>query len=132
MRNYLWAKSVPNIGLLWRVELALDVCGLMAVVWLLAGCATEKAFELSEAVGPRPPSSYAQKRNEGALVVYSGLDQFNTLDPEHDFHTPYTICSDGGNSLKTIRNRTGSFGADPVTVALTAGTYKINAKAQNF
>jgi hypothetical protein len=132
MKNCLKTELIPNSRLLWRMELALDFCAASLLVWLLAGCSTTKPFEVAEVVGPRPLSSYANKPNEGALVVYSGLDGFNVLDPEHDYHTPYTIASETGNSLQTISNRTGSFGEDPVTVALPAGAYKIKAKAQNF
>lgn len=86
---------------------------------------------LSEPVGPagvvpRPSS------NVGQLVVYSGWDDFNTLDADHPRHTPYVLRPDSGGETIRVRNQSGSFGQEPQVVSLAPGRYRVEAKATNL
>jgi hypothetical protein len=58
---------IPDCRLLWRTELFLDSCGLLLLVWLVAGCSATKPYEVREAVGPNQPLSARKKTTEIAL-----------------------------------------------------------------
>jgi hypothetical protein len=104
---------------------------LWSVVLLASGCVATRPFALGVPVGP-PGLGGWNVLGHGSLRVYSAWDGLDDGDPDHEKHTSYTICSDQGAVLEKIRNRCGSFGQDPMTVLLPAGTYKIEARATNF
>jgi len=54
------------------------------------------------------------------------------VDSDHPTHSSYTIFSDDGRVLQRVQNLSGSFYADPATVRLSAGKYKVEARATNF
>ena len=70
----------------------------------------------------------------GNLIVYSAWDRFDTLDPEHQRHTPYVILSgpsDSANVVARVRNQSGPFGQEPELVDLPPGQYWVEARATN-
>jgi hypothetical protein len=83
---------------------------------------------------PTALNSEVHTPESGKLVVYSGWDRLDTLDPEHHKHTPYLILS-GSTDVRQIsaqvRNQSGSFGEDPEVVELPTGQYWVEARATN-
>ena len=98
------------------------LCGFALLV---NGCAVEHALQVA---GPHRTDGPAL----GSLVVYSAPDGLDTGGPDHEKHTSYTIPSETGTVVEKIRNRCGSFGSDPATVALLAGTYAVKARATTY
>jgi len=101
--------------------------GLLAV--LLTSCASNQDV-LLDVVGPAGRTRLADA-NEGTLIVYSAWEG-SIDDTEHMHHAPYTICSDSGGVIKTIRNWNGGILGDPTPCALTEGIYQIKAHAQGY
>jgi len=107
------------------------VFGVLTVVCAFAGCAETRPMVITEAIGPNPTIERA-RGTEGQLVVYTAFDGFDTSDPDHAKHTPFTIFTRTGKLLMTVRNRTGSFYQDPMPVALPPGNYRIEGQAANL
>jgi hypothetical protein len=104
---------------------------LCCFAFSLAGCVRNRMFVVAEPVGP----SLRTGRNvlgQGSLIVYSAWDGFDTMDADHEKHTPYVICSDKGSVVKRVRNRCGSFDQEPMVVRLPVGTYRLEARASNL
>jgi hypothetical protein len=106
-------------------------CAIAILALCMAGCGTPRPYESREVVGPDSAQSPVGKLSSGALVVYTAPDGFDTLDPNHEHFTPYVIYSSTGQLLQKVRNSTGSFGSDPLTVSLAPGTYKVEGRAVN-
>ncbi len=112
-----------------------STCGclglLVASAVVLGGCAGTEKLVITGPVGPYPPV-VRPPATEGNLIVYSGWDRLDTLDAEHPKHTPYLICTENGKPLQHVRNRHGSFEADPEVVSLAPGRYWIEAEGTNI
>lgn len=105
--------------------------GLLAILALtsaatLSGCALS-APVLVGAVGPAGPVT--DREPKGKLVVYSATTVYTAEQSRYALHTSYTLYDDKGVQLRTVQNRAGLFAADPVTLTLAAGQYRVRALA---
>ena len=111
----------------------------------LVGCASTPNVAVLGPVGP-PPGERPSGRNEGSLRVYSARETA-VMDPNaeeffwnNDFgrneflhraaHTDYTIYNGEGQLIKHVRNARGMNDGTPTLVRLPAGTYRIQALAE--
>ena len=99
----------------------------IVLVLALTGCATHAAVQLSSRVGPQPMRS----RSYGDLIVFSATRVSVTEQSEYPIHTDYVLFDEHGARLQRIANSAGAFGADPVTLALPAGSYRVKALEQS-
>jgi hypothetical protein len=107
----------------------------------LVGCVSTNKHSLLEPVGPSP-FDRAEVPSQGALQVFSAKEKsLNHLISSDDYyekdevtyesaHTDYTICTSGGERLKEVRNARTPNDDIPAMVMLSAGQYKVVAKAQ--
>lgn len=101
------------------------ICGLL----LLNNCATRPPIVL-EVVGPASPGRSGT--GKGYLQVYSATDKVQ--DGKLDFypHTGYTVYDATNKFVHYTPNRIGNTDPVPVTISLTAGTYKVVARAELY
>jgi hypothetical protein len=95
-----------------------------------SGCAAPQPWVGQERIGPIGAPT-ATAASSGSLIVYSAWDRFDTLDAEHQRHTPYQVLSEQGALVARVRNQAGSFGQDPSAVSLSPGRYWVEARATN-
>lgn len=91
----------------------------------LSGCASAPPVVVG-AVGPAGP---VVSGPTGKLVVYSATTVYTSEQSRYALHTSYTLFDDKGTQLRKVENRAGLFAADPLTLALAAGQYRIKALA---
>jgi hypothetical protein len=112
----------------------------------VAGCAQVSPVALQQ-VGPRV-ALVNQQINTGILQVYTARERapinvnaeeffWNNDFGKNEFlyepvHTRYVIYTADGQLVQHVRNRTGSNDADPATVVLAPGRYRIEALAEDF
>jgi hypothetical protein len=105
-------------------------CVLASAGLLLTGCVRTQRLVIGEPVGPA--SALAQtERTTGQLIVYSAWDGLDTLDAEHQKHSPYVVREQQGTIAARVRNRQGSFGEEPEVVSLPPGRYFVEARSTN-
>jgi hypothetical protein len=97
----------------------------------LTGCAASTPLVFTQAVGPARIVA-VKKAPSGELLVYSGWERFDTLDTDHQKHTPYTLRSAEQSKPIHVINSRGSFGEEPEAVALPPGRYIVEAVATNL
>lgn len=98
----------------------------VAGVATLAGCATTQPVVVA-AVGPAGP--VAGRGPTGKLVVFSATTVYTAEQSRYALHTSYTLYDSRGTQLQKVENRAGLFAADPITLNLAAGEYRIKALA---
>ncbi|HEX3839006.1 MAG TPA: hypothetical protein VHW25_18770 [Steroidobacteraceae bacterium] len=104
--------------------LSLLALSLATSLTTLSGCALS-APVLVGAVGPAGPVTSHEP--QGKLVVYSATTVYTTEQSRYALHTSYTLYDDKGVQLQTVKNRAGLFAAQPVTLTLAAGHYRVRA-----
>ena len=107
---------------------------MLAAGLLLSGCASFERSLVLDPVGPALIQS-ATVGSKGSLVVYSAFDvhaDFTSIDPDRHRHTDYKIFSENGKLLQVVHNDTGTMLEGPVVVGLSAGTYRIAARANGY
>jgi len=106
----------------------------LAAGLLLSGCASYERGLVLDPVGPAPIQS-ATAGSKGSLVVYSAFDvhaDSTGADPDRHRHTDIKIFSEDGKLLQAVHNDTGTMLEGPVEVELSAGTYRIAARANGY
>jgi hypothetical protein len=96
------------------------------VVASLSGCATAPAQEVS-AVGPAGPVT--DHTATGKLIVYSATIVETAEQSRYALHSDYELYDEKGTPLRNVENHAGLFAADPVTLTLAAGQYRVKALA---
>ena len=110
---------------------------LLAVVCLLTlaggGCATSQPLVLAP-VGPTiNKTKLAASSPVGWLTVYSAFETVPApADYENPHHSDYRLLADDGSVIKTVRNRSGGFGDEPVKLELPEGTFRVVAEANGY
>lgn len=104
---------------------ALVGAGIVAAV---SGCATS-APVIVGTVGPAGP--VGSREATGKLMVYSATTVYTAEQSRYALHTSYTLYDDKGTELQRVQNRAGLFAADPITLTLAAGQYRIKALASS-
>ena len=92
----------------------------------LSGCVSEPAT-IAGVVGPAGP--VLSRGPTGKLVVYSATTAYTSEQSRYALHTSYTLYDAKGAQLQKVENRTGLFAADPITLTLAAGQYRVRALA---
>jgi hypothetical protein len=107
---------------------------LLTLALFATGCAFNREAVITEPVGPPPRASHVPS-SDGSLVVYSGFEvndvtgfAYENVQP----HTPYDIYASDGKLVKHVRNYAGGLLDAPETVALSAGNYKVTARANGY
>lgn len=107
---------------------------LLLVVVLPFGCMHSPGSVVLDPVGP-PPGELVGNGTTGSLLVYSAFDSapdFNN-SPYRQRYTDYTIfTSDGAELVKKVRNDSGKLAEGPVRVELSAGNYRVVARANGY
>ena len=103
---------------------------------LLSGCATGRNGLALDTVGPplSQPTAAISSTN-GTLVVYSAFEvnaDFNSRDPYRPEYSDYRIFTIGGKLLQRVHNNSGTILQDPVPVELSAGKYRVIARANGY
>ncbi|HTY87477.1 MAG TPA: hypothetical protein VMB80_08435 [Candidatus Acidoferrum sp.] len=99
---------------------------------LLAGCAGPETGLVLDPVGPPPAIVAHTDALTGSLVVYSAASanaDFNSRDPYDQEYSDYRILSPEGKLLQRVHNDTGRSWDSPVVVCLSAGHYRVVARA---
>ncbi len=102
------------------------------------GCASASKVVVQDSVGPchRVAATGAQ---DGSLQVYSAREKGSVETSADVFlwnnnylpaHTDYTIFAEGGTRLRTVRNSRNLNDERPTLVRLPAGSYTIQAEAE--
>jgi len=98
----------------------------------LAGCATRPEIVMKQTVGPDlAQPRVAIQRGQGRLVVYSALEVADPVTAYFPTHSGYSVYDSAGKLVRRVDNRGGSFYQDPASVALPAGSYKVEGRATN-
>lgn len=107
-------------------------CGALLVCLVslaaMTGCAVRAPLVVRNAVGPQRPH-VPRPRTDGDLVVYSATHASTYAQSEYPVHTGYTIATKDGKQLERIANEAGPFNANPATVRLPPGEYRVTALA---
>lgn len=98
---------------------------VVAGVAVLVGCATTQP--VVAAVGPAGPA--ADRGSTGKLVVYSATAVYTAEQSRYALHTSYILYDSRGRQLRKVENRAGLFAADPITLTLAVGRYRVKALA---
>jgi hypothetical protein len=104
------------------VSLFVFLLGLAA----MAGCATRAPLVVQNPVGPQRPHQ-PRRRTDGDLVVYSATYVSTYAQSEYPVHTDYTIATRDYKVIERVANQTGPFNANPATVRLPPGEYRVKA-----
>ena len=118
----------------------LNSIGSVIIMAFVGGCASPNKHAINETIGPAP-FDRAVVPNEGFLQVFSANEQALGHLTSSDFyekeevsyelaHTDYTIYKTSGELLKKVRNAQNLNDATPALVSLSAGQFKVVAKAQ--
>jgi hypothetical protein len=104
--------------------------GLFIAIGLLGGCASHKDALM---LAPVATASGTSPRSlaTGSLVVYSAFDphaHFNGF-AYHAYYSDYKIFNATGELLRSVHNDSDMVLEGPVTVALSAGQFRIVARA---
>ena len=94
----------------------------------LSGCALTAPVMVG-AVGPAGPVT--DREPKGKLVVYSATTVYTAEQSRYALHSAYTLYDDKGTQLQKVQNHAGLFAADPVTLTLAAGQYRVRALASS-
>jgi hypothetical protein len=108
---------------------------IIAAGVLLAGCATGRSGITLATVGPVSVQPAAISSTNGTLVVYSAFEvnaDFNSRDPYRPEYSDYRIFTIGGKLLQRVHNNSGTILQDPVPVELSAGKYRVIARANGY
>ena len=126
------------------MKYANSIAAAGALLWLV-GCASAPNVAVREPVGPAPTGPVGCLA-DGQLQVYSARERapldgnaeefvWNNDFGRNDFlygpaRTDYTIFTPDGNLFKRVSNARGSNDEQPTLVTLAAGSYNIEAEAE--
>jgi hypothetical protein len=109
--------------------------GLLALTLAsVMGCASPKSTLVLDPIGPGPHSG-ATNGAQGSLVVYSAFDPTPDLNrsPYRRRYTDYQVLSGEGNRVvQVVQNNRETLLNSPPPVALSAGSYRVVARANGY
>ena len=100
---------------------------LMTALTVLSGCATRTSLVVHDRIGPQRPA-VARRSAGGELLVYSATYAATLEQSEYPVHTNYTIATPDDKVIERVRNEAGSFYANPMSVELPPGEYRVCAQ----
>jgi len=104
----------------------------------LIGCVSAP-IALTEAVGPPPAAAYEDSvrgapttdgrvAGEGVLLVSTPVRTATAEQSEYPVHTSYSLLDSQGRLVQRVENHAGPFAAEPQTVSLAPGEYRVRAR----